>query len=522
VTSTASTQTQSTASRPAQYDSIIIGGGVGGLATAIRLASQGQKVALYERNAQLGGKLNIIQQDGWTFDTGPSLFTMPDVARDLFVAAGTTLEAELDLIPLDPICRYFYPDGIIFDASAEMERMTATISEFSEYDAQGFEHFIDYGRRVYNITTEPFLESAMERTSDIIGPLLRRLNRPGDLARVMSPRTLNSLVSHFFKDPHMRQLFNRYATYNGSSPYKIPAVYTVIPYVEYAFGAWYPRGGMYQFGIALERVAKRVGVDIFLQSPVRQIRTAQGKAIGVELVNGTLVTATSVISNVDITTTYRHLLRDSASAREKVKRLEKFEPSLSGFVLMLGVDRRYDELAHHNIYFSNNYKTEFADIFDRLVAPRDPTIYVCATSRTDPTQAPPGGENLFILVNVPYLSPEFSWAAEGAGYRTLILDKLEQMGLTNLHDHIVFEATMTPEDLEARYGAQRGAIYGFSSNNLFATFQRPKNRATDIEGLYFAGGSVHPGGGLPLVLLSGKIVSELVLADVAVTRAKER
>ena len=189
------------------------------------------------------------------------------------------------------------------------------------------------------------------------------------------------------------------------------------------------------------------------------------------------------------------------------------EPSLSAFVLLLGVNRRYDQLTHHTVFFSANYREEFHDIFNRLVAPRDPTIYVCATTRTDPTQAPPESENLFILVNAPYLSDEFSWAAERESYRALVLEKLEHMGLADLRKHIVFEQMITPEDLALRYGAQRGAIYGFSSNSLFAPFTRPQNRSRDVRGLYFVGGSVHPGGGVPLVMLSGKIVADLVQRD---------
>ena len=188
-------------------------------------------------------------------------------------------------------------------------------------------------------------------------------------------------------------------------------------------------------------------------------------------------------------------------------------------MLLLGVNRRYEQLLHHTIFFSNDYRQEFHDIFDRLVAPRDPTIYVCASSRTDPTQAPPGHENLFVLVNAPYLSPEFSWEAERDGYRALVLEKLERMGLDGLRDHIVFEDMLTPDDLAQRYGAQRGAIYGFSSNSRFAPFQRPQNRAPDIAGLYFTGGSVHPGGGLPLVMLSGKITAGLIAEDLGIFKA---
>ena len=293
-------------------DVAIIGAGVGGLAAGIRLAALGCHVQIFERNERVGGKLNVIEADGWTFDTGPSLLTMPDVIRDLFTVAGASLDEELDLMPLDPICRYVYPDGIIFDAAAEMKRMAAGIAEFSEHDADGFEAFIDYGRRVYNVTAQPFLYSALGNPVQVMLQMARRLNVPQDLARVMAPITLHTLVRRHFHDPHMQQLFDRYATYTGSSPYATPAVYAIIPYVEYGFGAWYPRGGMYQLARALERLAVKLGVTIHTNSPVRQIHCEGDKVTGVDLVAGdAFVAADAVISNVDIATTYRHMVPSS-------------------------------------------------------------------------------------------------------------------------------------------------------------------------------------------------------------------
>ncbi len=270
---------------------------------------------------------------------------------------------------------------------------------------------------------------------------------------------------------------------------------------------------MYRLAEALAEVLDRAGVTVHTGAPVKTIRCDGRRATGLELVDGTVIQANVVISNVDIATTMRYLVPPEARAPGTLERLAALEPSLSGFVLLLGVDRRYDHLLHHTVFFSENSREEFHDIFDRLVAPRDPTIYVCATTRTDPTQAPPGCENLFVLVNAPYLSNELNWAAERESYRALILEKLERMGLTDLRQHIVFERIFTPEDMASRYGAQRGAIYGFSSNSLAAPFTRPQNRSRDVRGLYFAGGSVHPGGGVPLVMLSGKIVAELVQHD---------
>ncbi len=496
---------------------VIVGAGVGGLAAAIHLAARGCRVTLLERNERVGGKLNLIEAEGgWRFDTGPSLLTMPDVARELFAVAGASLDEEIELMPLDPICRYVFPDGITFDACADDERMAASIEEFSHHDALSFTRFLDHGRRVYDLTAGPFLYAPLGTRGQMARQLARRLNHPLDLARVLAPISLDRLVRSYFRDPHIVRIFDRYATYNGSSPYRLPALYALIPYVERHFGAWYPRGGMYQIAEKLARLACGLGVTLRAGAPVAGIVCPGRRAAGVRLVDGEVILADAVISNVDVATTYRHLVPATERDFGEMARINALEPSLSGFVLMLGVDRRYDQLAHHNVYFSHDYHKEFEDLLTRKVPPDDPTIYVCATTRTEPGQAPAGCENLFVLVSAPPLSAEFDWGVSREGYRDLVLDKLERMGLEGLRRHIVVERSLTPDDFATRYGAQRGAIYGFSSNGRFAPFTRPGNRARDIDRLYFVGGSTHPGGGLPLVMLSGKITSELVCADLGI------
>jgi len=329
----------------------------------------------------------------------------------------------------------------------------------------------------------------------------------------LTPQTLDQCARRFFEDEHVQQLFDRYATYNGSSPYQVAAVYSIIPYVELASGGWYLQGGIYTLAQALGRLARELGVCIETNCGVQRILVEHGEARGVVLDDGRVVRCDVVIANSDVVTTHRQLLSPAVCDERLVRRLERLEPSSSGFVLMLGTDKLYPQLSHHNIFFSDDYHAEFDDLFVRRVPQHNPTIYICATSRTDASQAPAGHENLFVLVNAPYLTPKVNWQREAAPYRERVLNVLAmypQAGLADLREHIVCEAMLTPEDFWHRYGANRGAIYGLSSNARMAPFTRPGNRAKGINHLYFVGGSTHPGGGVPLVMLSGKIVAEMV------------
>ncbi len=342
------------------------------------------------------------------------------------------------------------------------------------------------------------------------------LSRLKAVLAALSPQTLDESVHNFFEDEHLRQLFDRYATYNGSSPYQVASVYRIIPYVELADGGWYPRGGIYAVAQALERVARELDVTIETCCNVQRILVERNTARGVVLADGRVLRSDIVIANSDVVTTHRELLSPAIRNRRRVQRLEQLEPSCSGFVLLLGLDKQYPQLSHHNIFFSDDYHAEFDDLFERHVPLNNPTIYVCATTRSDPTQAPPGHENLFVLVNAPYLTSKSDWQREAPAYRERILDLLasyKQVDLSDLREHIVCETMLTPQDFYDKYGANAGSIYGLSSNSRMAPFTRPGN-TSEICNLYFVGGSTHPGGGVPLVMLSGKIVAELVMQNI--------
>jgi len=487
---------------------IVIGAGLGGLAAAIRLASAGANVSILEKNASPGGKVNIHRAAGYTFDTGASLLTMRHVLEDLFRSAERRVEDYLDITPLDPICRYTWPDGTTLDASTNLEKTAREIHRIAPADVDGFYKFMDDARRKYEVADRTFLAHSLNDLPKLLRPRYAR-----DLAVISSWRTLDAHVRKYFHSSHLQQLFNRFATYNGSSPYSVPATFALIPYVEFGLGAWYVRGGMYNLPSALVRLCAELKVEIRANAEVEKILIEKGCACGVRLKDGTTIKCDAIVANSDAVETYRTLIDENARRIYTNKKLAKIEPSCSGFVMLIGINRRYDQLAHHNIFFSSNYPAEFHAIFKELRPANDPTIYVCASSRTDLSQAPKGHENLFVLVNAPATSARTDWTKEAPGYRDLIVSKLESYGLQDLSAAIGYERIITPADFEKTYRAHRGSIYGVSSNKLTSAFLRPPNKARDIEGLYFAGGATHPGGGIPLVLLSGKMAADLVMRD---------
>ncbi len=480
---------------------IIIGAGIGGLSAACRLAKSGFSVTVLEKNERVGGKVNSVEANGYKFDTGASLLTMRHVLEDLFTFCERRIEDYLDIVPLEPICRYFWSDETVFDASQNIEKTESEIAKVEPEDVENFRKYLADSKQKYEISERTFLAKSLND----LPQLLTRENLP-DLLKISTLKTLAKHNAKYFQSKKLQQLFNRFATYNGSSPYQIPATFALIPYVEFGLGAWSVRGGMYRIPKALERLARELGVKFLTDSEVETIVVENKKAVGVKA-NGEVLAADFIVSNADAIETYRNLLP------AKNKKYQNREPSCSGFVLLLGVKKQFPQLAHHNIFFSDDYKDEFDAIFKRRIPAENPTIYICATSRTDDSQAPHGHENLFVLVNAPYTSEKFDWRNEKQNYRNLIIKKLESFGLKDLESSIDYEQIITPGDFESKYRANRGSIYGISSNGIFSAFLRVPNKSKDIENLYFVGGATHPGGGIPLVLLSGKMTSEKIMEN---------
>lgn len=484
---------------------VIIGAGIGGLSAAVRLASAGHKVLVLEQNPTVGGKMGEVREAGFRWDTGPSVITMRHVLVDLFASAGRRLEDYLTLESLEPMTRYFYPDGTVLDCSRDLPTMLAQIRALDERDVEGYLSYLAYAARLHRITGPVFIYDQP--------PTLASFSRVAlvDMLRVDPLRTMQSAINSFVRSPHLRQLLGRFATYVGASPYLAPATLNVIAHVELNEGVWYPRGGIYAIARALEKLALELGVEIRTGCAVRQIIVEHEQATAVLLADGRRIDVASVLANVDVATVYEKLL-PTETARERLPKLIAQESSCSGFIMLLGVEGQHPHLAHHNIFFSSDYQREFKSIFEDGLPPDEPTIYVSITSKTDEEDAPEGRENWFVLVNAPPLSSRFDWSTQATAYRERVLNRLAAHGV-DVRGQIRTEKLLTPLDLERLTGARRGALYGWSSNNRFAAFRRPHNRPDHIRGLYFAGGTTHPGGGVPMVMLSGKVAAELMMKD---------
>lgn len=473
----------------------IIGAGIGGLASASLLARKGYEVTVFEKNATPGGKMQQVVENGYRFDTGPSLLTMPFILEKLFKECSEDLNDYLKFTELEPLCRYFYKDGTLFDSFSDPIKSVEQIKKFAPEDAGSYRQFLEYAKELYQKTADAFLFNPLYDLSD-----LKNLNFK-DFLGIDAFSTVSKKVDESFSSDYLRKFFKRFTTYNGSSPFKAPATLNVIPHVELNQGGYYVSGGLYKIAEVLHQLAEKMGADFQFNSTVKKINSKNKKISSVELDDGTLHKTDILFSNADATETILNLLpKKSISNRRRFKQ-RAIEPSCSGFVLLLGCNKKWEQLKHHNIFFSEDYEKEFEDIFERKVMPADPTIYIANTSYSDPDHAPKNSSNLFILVNSPYMDGQ-DWKSIKQTYSSSLIRELEKRGLNGLKDSIEIERVITPEDFYKRFLSNKGSIYGTSSNNRMAAFLRPRNKIRSIENLFMVGGSTHPGGGIPLVIQS--------------------
>ena len=493
-------------------DVIVIGAGVGGLAAAVGLAARGARVTLLEQNGNVGGKLNVWEQDGFTFDTGPHVLTMLWALEEVFASADRRLEDVLDLVRLDTVCRYHFEGGDTLDAPADPEKAAHAIAEFAPSDEAGFGRFLAYARRVSEATTEPFLRQ--DFGAQVRGvPTAAQWGQLSEFLALKPWRTLRDVVRAHFGDPRLRQVFELYALYSGSHPARASGIFATVADVQWREGTFYVRGGLYHLAEALREAAESLGVVIRTGTAAAEVIVKNHRACGVATEQGERLFADAVVCNADCLSALTSLIPAEARRAWTRERVEKIEPSTSAFLLLLGIRGTYPQLAHHNSFLARDGEAEFADIFDHARPAEDPTIGVACQSVTDPSKAPPGCTNLFVMTNPPALGGGFDWRVEASHYRDLVLSKLERMGLTGLRERILVEQMWTPLDLEQRYAAHRGAIYGLSSNGWRQGFLRPPQISPDVRGLYFVGGSTHPGGGVPLCALSGTNVARRIAGE---------
>ncbi len=485
---------------------IIIGAGVAGLASAIRLSVQGFEVEVYEKNDYPGGKLSHFEIDGYRFDAGPSLFTQPQNIEALFNLASEPMADYFSYRSVPISCKYFYQDGTVVNAFTNKEDFANELQEKLGEDGKKLITYLKQSETIYQNIGSIFLNHSLHKKSTLFKAPIRKA------LMAVKPKylfkTLHSVNEKSFAKTHTVQLFNRYATYNGSSPYKAPGMLSLISHLEHNEGIFYPNGGMISITNALYNLALKKGVKFYFNSPVKSIIHHEDSVRGI-VVNNNNHYADVVVSNVDAYFTYKHLLKD----HRKAKQILKQERSSSAFIFYWGINKEFPQLDLHNIFFAANYKAEFDSLFRTKTLYNDPTIYINITSKCEPgLQAPNGKENWFVMVNAPANIGQ-DWLAFAKQYRKVIIAKLNSLLQTDIEPLIEVEQVLDPVLIESKTASFMGSLYGTSSNSRMAAFMRHPNFTNAIKGLYFVGGSVHPGGGIPLCLQSAKIMSEIVAVD---------
>ncbi|MFD2613110.1 phytoene desaturase family protein [Paenibacillus gansuensis] len=487
---------------------IVIGGGLAGLSAAMRLTADGHQVTVLEQGERAGGKLNIRSGQGFTFDTGPSILTMPWVLEQLFTSCGRKLENYLTLQRVEPQWRTFFEDGVNIDVSADLPTMLNEIRNVSQKDAARFMDYLQYCAKMYELCMSSFYKESLTGLAD-----LRAMHSLKELLAMDPLRSMDQVTGKYIKDPHLRQMFNFFIMYVGSSPYGAPAVLSQLIHVQLGLGIFYVKGGMRKIAEAMLKVLAEMGTEVRTHAKVTEIQTAGTKAAGVKLESGETLQADLIVSNLEAIPAYRTLVKNHGQAEKAAEKLKKYAPTVSGLVLLLGVNKSYEKLLHHNFFFSQDPEREFSDMFEKGIPTEDPTVYVGVSSKSDPTQAPQGKENLFVLTHVPPLKDGESWQPHRERYRELVLDKLERNGLTGLRKSIEFEYQFTPDDLQSLYGANGGSIYGVVTDRKMNGGFKIPSRSELLSNLYFVGGSTHPGGGVPMVTLSGQLTADLIRED---------
>ncbi len=480
----------------------VIGAGIGGMATAIQLTVNGYDVSVFEKNDQPGGKMGQIFYGPYRFDTGPSVFTMPELVDRLFIRAGVNPSDYYHYSKLDQSCRYFYEDGTCIDAYSDEEKFTREVEEKTDEPPENIRTFLDKSQSIYDVTADLFMFNSIHDPQALLTK--NNLKALLHFGRIDAFKTMHQANRKYFQSDKLVQLFDRYATYNGSDPYRIPATFNIISHLEHNMGVYYPDGGIYAIANAMYRLMQDLGVTIYLNHPVRGLIT-EGKNIRGVVTGSGEASFDYVVSNMDVNLFYEHLLPD----HWKLKKLRKPEKSSSALIFCWGMDGTNPGLKLHNILFSNDYQGEFESLFRHKKIHPDPTVYIYISSRAVEGDAPRGKENWYVMVNAPENTGQ-DWEEMRREARRNIVDKINRVLETDIQKKIEVEQVYDPPAIEQHTWSYHGSLYGNSSNGMFAAFNRHSNFSRKYKNLYFTGGSVHPGGGIPLCLAGAGIVAEKI------------
>ncbi|MDQ2867580.1 MAG: phytoene desaturase family protein [Verrucomicrobiota bacterium] len=490
----------------------VVGAGLGGLAAACSLATRGHRVTVFDQNAWAGGKAAPLVRDGFRFDMGPTIVTIPSVLQRIFREANRDLADYVALVPLDPQWRSFFDDGATLDLVADETAMREKLNAFSKNarTSDGYARFLDLAKTLHRISANWFFYRSIGGLRDMFDA--GNMTQPAtlkDLFAMRMGRSVASTVRSFIPDARVAQMVDHFTQYVGSAPDASPAVLCGIAHMQTSEGIWYPLGGTRAIPVALEKLARELGVAFELGRAVARLTKSADTITGIELADGEKFSFDAVVSNADSVRTHRELL----GGVRAFDRRRKYEPACSGVVLYLGLRKRFPHLLHHNFVFSRDPHEEFDFIYRKGEPAPDPTCYVCAPAITEPAVAPPGGEALYILVHTPYLRPHHDWKHMLPDYRRVILDKMKRTAGVDLEPEIVTEEALTPQDIHDRYRVLDGAIYGLASHGKFLGAFKPGNRSPDFRNLYLCGGAAHPGPGMPMVMMSGWIAADTLDQD---------
>jgi diapolycopene oxygenase len=483
---------------------IVAGAGLGGLSAALRLAQEGHKVTVVDQRTGPGGKAFQQKIGGYRFDTGPSLFTMKGVFQDLFLYINEDLDQHIKLVPLkDSLCHYFWDDGERLEMPGSIDAAARALETKGWAESEAVKRFFAHGQELQKKAGDLFLFENIHKKGFFAQPRIwwKMLN----LMTINPLRPMKKGLEAFFKHPKVLQLFQRYATYNGSHPERTPGTLNLIPYVEYGLGAFDVQGGIYSIPQTLEKLAKERGVEFHYNQKIKGFLEYNGNYRGIETETEKYI-GDAVVSNIDVRSTYK-ILGDPPT--KWFRRYSHQEPSSSGFVFYWGMSKKFPELGLHNIFFSQDYHQEFEALFGQPAIYKDPTVYVNISSKTTDGDAPPNGENWFVLVNSPYHQDQ-NWTSLGDDLKRTITEKLSKVLDKDVAAAIEVEGRLSPKDIQDLTGSHGGSLYGISSNSPSAAFRRHPASVKDFPGLFFCGGGAHPGGGMPLVLLSGKNAADEV------------